>query len=72
MDLFTKWTEAIAIPDQESKTICTAFIDNFVTKYGAPLQVHSDQGRNFQSEIFRGMCSMLGIDQTRTTSFRPQ
>ena len=71
-DLFTKWTEAVAIPDQESKTICTAFIDNFVTKYGTPLQVHSDQGRNFQSEIFRGMCSMLGIDQTRTTSFRPQ
>lgn len=71
-DLFTKWTEAVAIPDQESKTICTAFIDNFITKFGTPLQLHSDQGRNFQSDIFRNTLSLLGIDQTRTTSLRPQ
>ena len=71
-DHFTKWTEAIAIPNQESTTICKAFVDNFITKYGTPLQIHSDQGRNFQSDTFKGMCSVLGIDKTRTTSFRPQ
>ncbi|VDI59554.1 Hypothetical predicted protein [Mytilus galloprovincialis] len=71
-DLFTKWTEAIALPNQESSTICTAFIDHFVTKFGAPLQLHSDQGRNFQADIFQRMCNLLGIHKTRTTSFRPQ
>ncbi|CAC5404170.1 unnamed protein product [Mytilus coruscus] len=71
-DLFTKWTEAIALPNQESSSICTAFIDHFVTKFGAPLQLHSDQGRNFQADIFQGMCKLLGIHKTRTTSFRPQ
>lgn len=67
-DLFTKWTEAIAIPNQESTTIYKAFVDNFITKYGTPLQIHSDQGRNFQSDTFKGMCTVLGIDKTRTTS----
>ncbi|CAC5375365.1 unnamed protein product [Mytilus coruscus] len=71
-DLFTKWTEAIALPNQESSTICTAFIDHFVTKFGAPLQLHSDQGRNFKADIFQRMCNLLGIHKTRTTSFRPQ
>ncbi|CAC5422836.1 unnamed protein product [Mytilus coruscus] len=71
-DLFTKWTEAIALPNQESLSICTAFIDHFVTKFGAPLQLHSDQGRNFQADIFQRMCKLLGIHKTRTTSFRPQ
>ncbi|CAC5407930.1 unnamed protein product [Mytilus coruscus] len=71
-DLFTKWTEAIALPNQESSTICTAFIDHFVTKFGTPLQLHSDQGRNFQADIFQRMCKLLGIHKTRTTSFRPQ
>ncbi|CAC5418988.1 unnamed protein product [Mytilus coruscus] len=71
-DLFTKWTEAIALPNQESSTICTAFIDHFVTKFGALLQLHSDQGRNFQADIFQRMCKLLGIQKTRTTSFRPQ
>jgi hypothetical protein len=31
-DLFTQWTEAITIPNQESTTICKAFVDNFITK----------------------------------------
>ena len=43
-DLFTKWTEAIAIPNQERTTICQAFVDSCITKYGTPLQIHSDQG----------------------------
>ena len=67
MDLFTKWTEAIAIPNLESSTICTAFVDNFITKFGT-----FGPGRSFQSDIFKGRCSLLGIDKTRTTSFRPQ
>ena len=37
MDLLTKWTEAIAIPNLESSTICTAFVDNFITKFGTPI-----------------------------------
>ena len=48
------------------------FVDNFITKCGTPLQIHSDQGRNFQSDTFKGMYTVLGIDKTRTTSFRPQ
>ena len=39
-DLFTKWTEAIAIPNQEITTICKAFVDNCITNYGTPLQIH--------------------------------
>ena len=46
-DLFTKWTEAIAIPNQERTTICQAFVDSCITKYGTPLQIHSDQGSFF-------------------------
>ena len=71
-DCFTKWTEAIPIPDQESTTITTAFVDNFVCRFGTPLQLHSDRGTNFESSIFKGMCDLLHIDKTRTTAMRPQ
>jgi transposase InsO family protein len=33
---------------------------------------HSDQRRNFQSDTLKGICTGLGIDKARTTSFRPQ
>ena len=36
------------------------------------MQIHSDQGSNFESAVFREMCKVLGIEKTRTTPMRPQ
>ena len=41
---FTKWPEAVALPNIEAKTVANAFLDNFVTKYGVPRILHTDQG----------------------------
>jgi len=71
-DMFTEWTEAIVIPNQDSQTVTKVFVENVVCKFGTPLQLHSDQGRNFESDIFKQMFIYLGIDNTRITSFRPQ
>lgn len=68
VDCFTKWTEAVALPDQEATTIARAFVDTIVCHFGAPLQIHSDQGRNFESKLFQEMCSLFQIQKTRTTS----
>lgn len=71
-DEFTKWTEAYALPNQEAVTIARVFVDEFICRFGAPLQVHSDQGRNFESHLFKQVCKLFSIYKTRTTSFRPQ
>ena len=41
-DCFTKWTEAVAMPNQEAATIASAFVNNFVTRFGIPLLLLSD------------------------------
>lgn len=41
-------------------------MDNFKTKFATPLHIHTDQVRNFKSDIFKEHCSILGIDKTRT------
>ncbi len=33
-DMFTKWTEAVAIPDSEAITVATALIDQFIMRMG--------------------------------------
>ena len=71
-DLFTKWTEAFAMPDQESLTITKIVVNEFISRFGSPLQLHSDQGRSFEAKLFKEMCTLFGITKTRSTSFRPQ
>ena len=35
------------------------------------MEIYADQGRNFESELFKEMCELLEIGKTRTTSYRP-
>ena len=71
-DYFTRWTEAYPIPNQEATTVARRFIGEFVCRYGAPLQILTDQGAQFQSQLFAEMCQLLNIDKTRTSSYHPQ
>lgn len=49
-DCFSKWIDAFVIPDQASPTITRILVDEFICRYGTPLQLHSDQGRSFESK----------------------
>ena len=66
-DYLSKWTEAYPIPDQTATTVADKFVKEFVSRYGVPEVLHSDQGRNFESQVFQEMCRLLGIEKTRTT-----
>lgn len=71
-DYFTKWLEVVPIPNQEASTVARAFVREFVCRYGAPLELHTDQGRNFESNLMKEILQILGIRKTRTTALHPQ
>ena len=71
-DYFTKWTEAYALPNQEATTVAGIRVEQFFCRFGCATQIHSDQGRNFESEIFQEVCRLLEMDKTRTTALHPQ
>ena len=35
------------------------------------MNIHTDQGQNFESKLFQSLMQSLQIDKTRTTSFHP-
>ena len=72
MDYFTKWPEVFAIPNQEAKTVAEKLVNEVFCRFGVPMEVHSDQGRNFESQIFQETCRIMGIHKTRTTPYHPQ
>lgn len=71
VDQFTKWVELAALPAQNAELTADAFLRHFVVTFGCPLEVHTDQGRNFQSDLFQAFCKVLEITKTRTTPYRP-
>ena len=70
--VFSFLHEAYALPSQEAETVAKVLVDQFVSRFGAPAQLHSDQCRNFESQVFTEMCKLLGIEMTRTTPLHPQ
>jgi hypothetical protein len=70
MDQFTKWVEAYAVPDQTAITTVKRLLE-FILRLGFPIEIHTDQGRNFESELFQTACKLLQITKTRTTPYRP-
>ena len=72
MDYFSKWPEAYPLPNQEAVTVAEVLVKELVCRFGVPLYIHSDQGRNFESAVFSEMCHLLGIVKTRTTPLHPQ
>ena len=71
-DYYTKWVEAVAIPNQEAKAVARVLLDEFICRFSAQAFIHTDQGRNFESSVFRELCSLLKIQKTTTTVYHPE
>jgi transposase InsO family protein len=70
-DYFTKWCEAIPIPDQQATTIADALIEVVISRHGCPREIHSDRGQNFLSQVIKLICDRLHITRTKTCAYRP-
>jgi transposase InsO family protein len=67
-DHFTKWVEIFAVPDQTAITCANKILNEVIARFGCPLDLHSDQGRNYESHVFAELCKLLEIRKTRTAS----
>lgn len=70
-DYASRWIEAYGLPDQQAETVAHKLVHDFIARFGVPLQIHSDQGRNFESFLFAEVCRLLQITKTRSTPYHP-
>ncbi|KAJ8379606.1 hypothetical protein SKAU_G00003840 [Synaphobranchus kaupii] len=63
-----RWPEAYAIPFQEVPVVAECL----VSRIGVPNELHGNQGRNFESQVFAEVCHLISIKKTHTTPLHPQ
>jgi len=71
MEHFTKFGFAFPVRNHEAPTVAKYLVERVFLPYGVPLQLLSDRGAEFEGNIFREVCEMLGVDKIRTNSYKP-
>ena len=70
-DAFSKFSQAFVTSSQKSLVVAKLLVEKWLSIFGIPAQIHSDQGQSFDNEIISHLCKMHGIWQSTTTLYNP-
>ena len=71
IDMFSRWAEAYAVSNHTAPVVAQVLLDNWFCRFGVPRRLLSDQGTEFQSQLFTELCNRLGIDKIRSSPYKP-
>ena len=71
-DHFTRYAQTYVTSNQQASTVARVFIDKFVTNYGWPVKILTDQAKDFNGLLFSALCHEAKIRKMRTSPYHPQ
>ena len=71
-DAFTKYAEIVAIPDKEATTVAEALFDKWLCRYGVPVEILTDKGKEFCNKLQDELWQLIGTSHLTTTAYHPQ
>ena len=71
-DFFSKWIEAFPLERTVAPSVAQCVLNGWITRFGCPYTILSDQGREFESKLFKSLNAMLQTKKLRTTTYHPR
>jgi transposase InsO family protein len=71
-DAFTKYVELVALPNKESATVACAIFERWICRHGCPLEIITDQGKEFCGQLTEDLFKLLSVRHNTTTAHHPQ
>ena len=72
VDHFTRCMRAYITEDQKASTVMKCLYGGFISIFGAPQKIMTDQGKGFTSPAVTKLCTQFGVGWTTTTPYHPQ
>lgn len=72
VDRFTRWPEAYPLRNTDAIAIARTFYAEWVSRFGTPLRITTDQGRQFEATLFSELNQLLGTKHFRTCAYHPE
>ncbi|MCO5601823.1 hypothetical protein L7F22_055948 [Adiantum nelumboides] len=72
IDYMTKWVEAQSVERVNKKTVSKFVYTHICCRFGAPLEIVSDNGPRFRKGLLTKVCEELKISHRHSTPYYPQ
>ncbi|KAH0761420.1 hypothetical protein KY290_017493 [Solanum tuberosum] len=72
VDYLSKWVKAVALPNNERKSVTAFLKKNICSRFGTPRTIISDGGSHFCNKLFKALLEKYGVLHNVATPYHPQ
>ena len=69
---FTRYAQAYVTPMQTAVVVAHTLWENFLVHYGWLEKILTDQGKSFENNLFRELCSLAKVKKLHTSPYHPE
>ena len=72
IDNFSRFVALVPLRHGTATEVAKGLMKNWICLFGTPGSIHSDRGTEFENELLKTLCELLGIKKTKSAPYYPR